>query len=154
MKRAFAAGVIATLGVVSAVWFAAMASPPTGRDLWPGAAALTGSVSLEKTLHNDRIALPGMALVHVELIDVSGKGPRGAVLGEETIWLAGGRLPVDFRIAYDPSRIDPTHAYMVRARIMEGERVLYLNTTPYYVLTRGAPGKVEIIVVPAQVRIR
>lgn len=95
-----------------------------------------------------------MAVVHVELLDISVKDTRTAILGGETIWLAGSKLPVDFRIAYDPSRIDPTHKYIVRARIMEGEKVLFLNTTPYYVLTKGSPGKVDIVVVPAQVHVR
>jgi putative lipoprotein len=95
-----------------------------------------------------------MAMLHVELLDISGKENRLATLGEETIWLSGGKLPVDFRIAYDPSRIDPTHAYMIRARIMEGEKVLFLNTIPYYVLTKGAPSKIDIVVTPAQVRVR
>jgi putative lipoprotein len=95
-----------------------------------------------------------MAMVRVELIDISGKENRVATLGEEAIWLAAGKLPIDFRIAYDPSRIDPTHVYIVRARIMDGDKELYLNTIPYYVLTKGAPSKVDIIVTPAQVLVR
>jgi putative lipoprotein len=139
---------------VGIAWIAATAAPPKAWNPGPGAPVVSGTVSMGKSLHNDRVTLPGMATVHIELMDVTGKELRTATLGEETIWLAGGKLPVDFRIAYDPSRIDPTHAYMIRARIMEGEKVLFLNATPYYVLTKGAPGKVDIVVVPAQVRVR
>lgn len=95
-----------------------------------------------------------MAMVHVELLDVSGKDIRSCSLGEETIWIANGKLPVSFRIAYDPSRIDPTRTYAVRARIMEDQKLLFLSTTPGYVLTRGAPAAVDIVVTPARVRIR
>lgn len=154
MRRGFIAGMIAVLCAVGVAWYSAEAAPPKGWAPGPGSPVISGTVSMGKMPHQDPVALPGMATVHVELMDVSGKGLRTATLGEETIWLAGVKLPVDFRIAYDPSRIDPTHAYMIRARIMEGEKVLFLNTTPYYVLTKGAPGKVDIVVVPAQVRVR
>ena len=132
----------------------AASAPPKGRDPGPGAPVVSGTVHMGKTHYNDLTSLPGMAMIHLELMDISGKENRVVTLGEETIWLAAGKLPVDFRIAYDPSRIDPTHVYMIRARIMEGEKVLFLNTTPYYVLTKGAPSKVDITVTPAQVRVR
>jgi putative lipoprotein len=154
MNRVHNAVVVVVLCAIGVTWHAAMAAPPKGWEPGPGAPVVTGTVSMGKTPFNDRVALPGMATVHLELMDVSGKDLRTATLGEETIWLAGGKLPIDFRIAYDPSRIDSTHAYMIRARIMEGEKVLFLNTTPYYVLTKGAPGKVDIVVMPAQVRVR
>ncbi|HEY6074708.1 MAG TPA: YbaY family lipoprotein [Anaerolineales bacterium] len=154
MKCKIIPTVIAALCAVGVAWYSATAAPPKGWDPGLGAPVLSGTVSMGKIPYNDRVVLPGMAMVHVELMDISGKGNRVVTLGEETIWLAAGKLPVDFRIAYDPSRIDPTHVYIVRARIMEGEKVLFLNTTPYYVLTNGASGKVNIVVVPAQVRVR
>ncbi|MGE5698992.1 MAG: YbaY family lipoprotein [Deltaproteobacteria bacterium] len=154
MLRNSIAGVVIALSIFGAVGRTATASPPRERDPGPAAQILSGTVSLGKTPYNERMALPGMAVVHVELLDISVKDTRTAILGGETIWLAGSKLPVDFRIAYDPSRIDPTHKYIVRARIMEGEKVLFLNTTPYYVLTKGSPGKVDIVVVPAQVHVR
>jgi putative lipoprotein len=94
-----------------------------------------------------------MATVHVEILDISGRTP-GRHAWEQTIWAASTPMPVTFRIAYDPSRINPEHVYIVRARIMNGENMLYTNTRPYYVLTKGAPRTVDIVVAPARVRMR
>jgi putative lipoprotein len=116
----------------------------------PGAAALSGTVSSKQ-----QVTLPGMATVRVELIDLSAKDPRSALVGEDAHWIVGGKLPVDFRIAYDPSRIDPAHVYVVRARVIDGDKVLLMSTAPYYVLTRGALKRpVDIVVVPEQSGIR
>jgi uncharacterized lipoprotein YbaY len=154
MKRKIITGVVAALCVVSVAMYTSTAAPPKGRDPGPGAPTVSGTVSLGKTPYNDRMALPGMAMVHVELLDVTGKDPRTATIGKQTVWPAWAPLPVDFRIEYDPSRIDPTHAYVVRARIMDGDEILFVSIKPYYVLTKGAPSKVDIIVIPAQVRVR
>ncbi len=149
MKRLLFA--VAALSSIGVPLFAAMALPPAGgaSGMIPGAQVLSGTVSC-----GERIRLPGMAMVHVEILDISGKDPRGGTLGEETIWAASTPMPVSFRIAYDPSRINPEHVYIVRARIMNGENLLYTNTRPYYVLTKGAPKTVDILVAPAQVRMR
>lgn len=151
MKRAFLPGLIAAFCVVGVARFAAMAAPPAGTAVAPrvGGQFVTGTVSC-----GERIKIPGMATVHVELLDLSGTGPRPGTLGEQTIWLASSPLPVSFQIVYDPSRIDPRHDYIVRARIMDGEKLLYMNTKPYYVLTKGAPRTVDILVTPAQARAR
>jgi len=154
MKRKIIASVVAALCVVGVARNTATAAPPKGWDPGPGAPAVSGTVSMGKTDYNERVALPGMAMLRVELMDISGRENRVVTLGEETIWLAGGKLPIDFRIAYDPSRIDPTHVYIVRARIMDGDKELFLNTIPYYVLTKGAPSKVDVVVIPAQARVR
>ncbi|NJD61185.1 MAG: hypothetical protein FIA93_00500 [Deltaproteobacteria bacterium] len=156
LRRLLIAGVAAAICVVGAGSPEAFASPPAGKSFrpLPGAPVVTGTVSLGKTPSHEQAPLPGMAMVRVELLDISGKNPLASPLGEDTIWAATGKLPIDFRIAYDPSRVDPSHVYIVRARVMEGEKVLFLNTTPYYVLTRGAPSNIDIIVIPAQVRVR
>ena len=144
MKRILIAGVVAALCGAGVPLHAAKAAPP-GLGQMPGAPTVSGTVS-----YRERIELPGMATVHVELIDVSGKDARTATLGEQTIWTAWVPMPLNFRIEYDPMRIDPKHVYIVRAKIMNGEKLLFMNTTPYYVLTRGAPSKVNIIVAPAR----
>ncbi|HZW35472.1 MAG: YbaY family lipoprotein [Deltaproteobacteria bacterium] len=156
MKRLLIAGVAAALCMVGAASREAYASPPAGKPIgpMPGTPVITGTVYLGKTPSHEQVTLPGMAMVYVELLDISGKNPLSSALGEDTVWVAAGKLPIEFRIAYDPSRVDPSHVYIVRARVMEGEKVLLLNTTPVYVLTRGAPSKIDIIVTPAQVRVR
>jgi putative lipoprotein len=123
---------------------------PTGsaepsRPPMPGAQALLGTVSCRQ-----RITLPGMATLRVELIDLSAKDARSATVSEESHWITGGKLPMDFRILYDPSRIDPGHVYGVRARVMDGDKVLLMSAAPSHVLTRGAPRTADVVVVPTQ----
>ena len=125
-------------------------SAESSRPLPPGAPALSGTVSWQRP-----VTLPGMATLRVELIDISAKDARQQLVGEETHWIAGQKLPVDFRIPYDASNIDPGHVYVVRARVMDRNKVIMMSTVPYYVLTRGPLRKpVDIVVVPAQSGIR
>jgi putative lipoprotein len=155
-KRLLIAGIAAVLCMIGAGSRGIFAFPPGGKAFvpLPGAPVVTGTVFLGKTPSHEQVTLPGMAMVHVELLDISGKNPMASPLGDDSIWIATGKLPVDFRITYDPSRVDPSHVYIVRARVMEGEKILLMNTTPVNVLTRGAPSKIDIIVTPAKVRIR
>lgn len=144
MKRNLIAGIVAALWVAGISSQASEAAPPgSGQNL--GAPTVSGTVT-----YRERYEFPGKAKVHVELIDISGKDPSAATIGEQTIWTAWVPGPVKFRIEYDPHRIDPKHIYIVRARIIDGEKLLFMNPAPYYVLTRGAPSKVDIIVVPAR----
>lgn len=154
MKRKFFPGAVAGLFAVFVTWSMSPAAPPFGNDPGPlaGAPAVSGTVSLKSATFPEDISLPGMAMVHVEILDLSGKNPGTSILGKESIWIAAGKLPVSFRIAYDPSRVDPAHVYAIRARIMENDKLLYLNSIPYYVLTRGAPSKVDVIMTPARIQ--
>ncbi len=128
-----------------------MAVPPAGNfpGPVPGAPTVSGTVSLKATTFHEDLSIPATAMVHVELLDISRKDSGIAMLGEDSIWIAAGRLPISFRIAYDPSRVDPTHVYVIRARITENDRLLFHSATPYYVLTRGAPSIVDVVVTPA-----
>jgi putative lipoprotein len=144
MKRLLLACAVATLCVAGDPLCVAEGAPP-GSARMLGASTVSGTVS-----YRERIELPGMAKVHVELIDVSAKDALSATLGEQTIWTAWVPGPVSFRIQYDPLRIDPKHVYIVRARILDGEKLLFMNPAPYYVLTRGAPSKVDIVVAPSR----
>jgi len=144
MKRALIAGMVGALCIVGLTRHAAAAAPQAP-GLGPAASIVSGTVS-----YRERIELPGMAKVHVELIDISGKDTRTATLGEQTIWTAWVPMPVKFRIEYDPLWINPKHVYIVRARIMDGEKLLFTSTMPYYVLTQGNPSTVNIIVAPAR----
>ncbi len=151
MKRVFLA-VAAAACAICVPWSATAAGPPAGNYSRPSAgfSTVSGTVSLKATPFNEDISLPATAMVHVELLDISRKDSGIARLGEDSIWIAAGRLPVSFRIAYDPSRVDPAHVYVIRARITESDRLLFHSAAPYYVLTRGAPSTVDIVVTPAR----
>lgn len=53
--------------------------------------------------------------------------------------LAGMGFPMSFELPYDPATIAPDHAYAVAARILSGNRLLYVSLAPMPVLTNGAP---------------
>lgn len=151
MKRVILAGAAATVCAICVSWSVTIAAPPAGNFSRPstGASTVSGTVSLKATSFHEDISLPATAVVHVELLDISRKDSGIAKLGEDSIWIAAGKLPLSFRIAYDPSRVDPTHVYVIRARITENDRLLFHSAAPYYVLTRGAPSMVDIVVSPA-----
>lgn len=107
-------------------------------------AALRGTVT-----YLPRIALPPDAVVTVRLLDVSLADAPAVTLGAQTLPMQGRQVPVPFTLAYDPSRIDARHRYVVRAEIRDGTGALRWTTdTAYPVLTQGAPSSgVEIRVV-------
>jgi putative lipoprotein len=148
MRRVVFAVIGAVLFMVGEPWQgSAPASSERSRGPRPGEHVLMGTVS-----SRERLTLPGMASAHVELLDLSGKAPQDAKIGEDSVWITGGKLPVTFRIGYDPSRIDPRRTYGIRARIMDGEELLMMNTGPTLVLTRGSPRTVDVVVVPTRRR--
>ena len=108
------------------------------------AAAVTGTVT-----YRERIALPPTATISVQLQDVSRADAPAEVIAEQTIPSEGKQVPFAYRLEYDPAQIVESHTYAVRARITDGDRLLFINDTAYLVITRGNPVEnVEVIVVP------
>ena len=103
---------------------------------------LTGNVT-----YLQRIALPPDAVVHVTLADVSLQDAPAQKIAEQTI-TDPGQVPIPFELAYDPEGIDPAHTYAVQARISAGDKLLFINTTAYHVITRGNPTVIEVVVQP------
>ncbi|HQR10779.1 MAG TPA: YbaY family lipoprotein [Casimicrobiaceae bacterium] len=96
-------------------------------------AAVSGTVT-----YRQRVALPPDAIVQVQLQDMSRADSAARTIGETTIPTAGAQAPIPYRIEYDPSAIDPSHGYAVRATITVGDRLLFASTKVHPVLTRGA----------------
>ncbi len=59
------------------------------------------------------------------------------------------KLPVAFRVQYDPAWLDPKLVYTLTARIERFNQLLFINDTQVPVLTGGASSRAEIVVVPA-----
>ncbi len=60
-------------------------------------------------------------------------------------------FPIPFEIPYVPANIDPAKAYVVGARILLGEQVLYASVVGVPVITQGAPtADVVVNIPPAQ----
>lgn len=105
---------------------------------------VTGTVA-----YRDRMALPPDAVVEVQLSDVSRQDAAAPVLAETTITPAGRQVPLPFDLRYDPSAIEPSHSYAVRATIRSAGRPLYTTATHAPVITRGNPTQVSLMLVRA-----
>ena len=108
-------------------------------------AQVTGTVT-----YLERIALPPSAVIKVQVVDVSRADAPAVVLGEQLIEAAGKQVPFSFAIAYDPAGIDERMSYAVQARIEAGGRLLFISDQRYAVITRGAPGHVDLVLKAAR----
>ena len=110
----------------------------------PAQNAVTGTVT-----YRQRMALPPSAVISVRLLDVSRQDSAAGLIAEDRIPAEGKQMPFPFDIPYDPSRIQQSSRYVVRAEIRDGERLLFTTDTSYPVITQGNPTTgVEIVVVP------
>ena len=106
-----------------------------------GAGRVTGTVT-----YLQRMALPPTAVIQVQLLDVSLADAPSKVIAEDKITLGDRQVPVPFELKFDPSAIDPKHAYSVSAKIMVDGELRFASDQSHPVLTRGNPNKVEIVV--------
>lgn len=96
-------------------------------------AKLSGQVS-----YLERSALPADAVLEVKLLDVSLADAPAKVLASQRL-APGQQVPIDFTLLYEPRQIIASHSYALQARVLQGNRLLFINTQRYPVLTRGAP---------------
>lgn len=106
----------------------------------PTTSQVTGSVT-----YRERIALPPTAVVTVRLVDVSLADAPSVLVTEQVIRTEGRQVPFEFALAYDASRILPSHSYAVQARIEDGGKLLFISDTMNPVITRDAPSRVDIV---------
>ena len=104
-------------------------------------ASVTGAVT-----YRQRIALSPEAVIIVKLSDVSLQDVAATVITEQVIRPQGRQVPIPFQLDYDPAQIDPRNTYAVGVRIEEDGRLMFINTSAYHVITRGAPTEVEVVV--------
>lgn len=113
--------------------------PATGTGM--ARSKVTGSVT-----YRERIALPPSAVVTVRLVDVSLADAPAMLIAEQVITTAGRQVPFEFALAYDASRIEPSHTYAVQVRIENGGRLLFISDKMNPVITRDAPTHLDIVV--------
>jgi copper homeostasis protein (lipoprotein) len=94
--------------------------------------------------YRERIALPPSATVDVTIEDVSRAGVPGLVVAHLE-QAADGQVPIPFDLPYDPARVDAGRRYAVRARILDGDRVLFATTDTTLVLTQGHASRVALM---------
>ena len=105
---------------------------------------ITGTVA-----YRERIALPPDAIVRVRLEAAAAPEMQARRVAEITIATEGKQVPIPFELPYQASDIHPGTRYQVRATIGSGDKMLFVSRTPYPVITKGAPTKLEILVQPA-----
>ncbi|WP_424814264.1 YbaY family lipoprotein [Roseococcus sp. YIM B11640] len=104
---------------------AAMAMAAEGAQAQAETRVLTGTVT-----YRERMALPGDAVVEVQLLDVSRVGAPAQTLAEVTI-PQPGQVPARFILTYDPAQIEAGHTYALRARILVQSQ-LWFTTTAHH----------------------
>lgn len=92
------------------------------------------------------VELPDGAVVKVSLQDTSRADAPAVTLGEQVIRDAR-RLPLAFRIPYDPADIDQRNEYTLQASVTLDGRLLYTNDTVHAVLTGGSSEDSDIEVI-------
>jgi putative lipoprotein len=102
---------------------------------------VTGSIT-----YRERIALSPSAVVTVKLVDVSRADAPAVLIAEQVIYTKGRQVPFEFALAYDASRIQPSHTYAVQVRIEDGGKLLFISDTANSVITRDAPTHRDIVV--------
>jgi hypothetical protein len=85
--------------------------------------------------------LPPASVFEAVLEDVSRADTRATRIAETRID-SPPTPPIACSIPYDPSRIDPKHRYVVRARTVVGQRVLFVSESSPPVLAPGRPSTI------------
>jgi uncharacterized lipoprotein YbaY len=102
-------------------------------------ASLEGSVqgAVKGTAtYRERMVLPPDAVFEATLADVSQTDTAAEVIGLARIE-GPGNPPIRFEISYDPSRIHPSHRYVIRACVLVGGQLFFTTDQHYPVLTAG-----------------
>lgn len=105
--------------------------------LLPATNAAAQSTMLMGTVnYRERMALRPTAAVLVQLVDISLADAPAQVIAEDRITGAtGGSIP--YRLRFDQSSIKPRRTYALQARISDGDRLLFINTTRHTVFAGG-----------------
>ncbi|BCM18514.1 YbaY family lipoprotein [Mesorhizobium sp. J8] len=80
--------------------------------------------------YRERIALPPDAVLVVELADVSLADAPATVIAKRRI-APTGQVPIKFDIGFDPKAIQKGRTYALQARIMVGERLMFITGTSH-----------------------
>jgi len=93
------------------------------------------------------VALDPAAAYYIDLREAGSTGdPIVTISGT----LAGQQFPIPFEVPYVPANIDPAKAYVVGARILLGEQVLFASAVGVPVITQGAPTADVVVNIPRQ----
>lgn len=118
-------------------------STPTATD--PHTPSVTGTVIYQEQITLPSNAVWSSAAANIELQDVSLQDVPATTIS--TLIIDDPvEVPFPFEIKYDRTIIDPTHTYAVNVRIRVNGELWFINTKAYYVITRGNPDHVDVVV--------
>jgi putative lipoprotein len=121
--------------------------PPQPLSWRPPPPTVTGTV-----FHREVQALPDAAVVQVKLVEAPVEGKPEVMVSEQTITSICNFIdppcngPVFYELPYDPAQIDASRDYVVSARILDGDKMIYASDTPNRVLTGGYARNTQILV--------
>ena len=78
--------------------------------------------------YRERMALPPAAVFEAVLEDVSRADAKAESIARTRL-TSPGNPPIAFTIAYEPAKIQSNHRYVVRARILLDEKLLFTTDT-------------------------
>ena len=111
------------------------------------------SASMEQVtgtlMYRERIVLPPGVVAEVRLLDTSLADAPATEIAYQRI-AEPGAPPIPFVLDYDPSKIQESMQYGVRATIRHEGQLLFTSDTHYPVLTRGAGNTTDIMLVMVQ----
>lgn len=104
-------------------------------------AKVTGTLSYPQL----SAALVQEAIIYITLVDVSPRqDSSGSIIARVAIDKPS-QSPQSFELKYNPAQIDRRYLYAIQARITHRGKVIFTNTSPYPVITRANPDKVDIV---------
>ncbi len=107
---------------------------------------ITGTATYREWLpapsREDKV-LPQDAVFEATLVDVS-RSERDAEVIRTIRIERPGKRPIHFSIAFVPQRIEETHTYTVRARIVVNRRTMFATWGKYPVITKGHGNEVKL----------
>jgi putative lipoprotein len=110
----------------------------------PSKAEVTGTAT-----YRGRMTFAPSATFEATLEEVARADQPGQVIGHDQ-QPNFGRTPIAFSIRYNPRRIDPARAYVVRAVIREGGRMRLSSDRAVPVLTRGHGSRATLVMRPVE----
>lgn len=94
--------------------------------------------------YREKIAVPPGTRMEVTVADVTAAPPPGQMLTRIVVAKAG-QPPYEFEVPFRRDDIVDEHRYVVTARLMDRERVLFETASPVPVITQGNPTEVELV---------
>jgi hypothetical protein len=84
-------------------------------------------------------------IIDVQLLDVSAQNSPPVVIAQKKI-NPTDQVPIPFKLAYNPAKINPAHQYSIQARVLRNGQPAFINRSPCFVITHGYANYADIIV--------